>query len=77
MGSDRPYRKGMPLERIENVLRNGSGTQWDPAVIAAYFAIREEFRRSASDYPTETSEQHDPGEAIADLVAAVQADARD
>ena len=44
MGSDRPYRKGMPIEEVESILRNGAGKQWDPRVIAAYFAVREDVR---------------------------------
>jgi len=42
MGSDRPYRKGMPIERVDDILREGAGTQWDPAVVNAYFAARED-----------------------------------
>lgn len=42
MSSDRPYRKGMPIERVEQILREGAGAQWDPAVIDAYFAVRDE-----------------------------------
>ena len=40
MGSDRPYRRGMPAERVESILREGAGSQWDPAVVDAYFAVR-------------------------------------
>jgi response regulator RpfG family c-di-GMP phosphodiesterase len=50
MGSDRPYRKGMPLERIEQVFRNGAGEQWDGKVIDAYFAVRDDIRRICEDY---------------------------
>lgn len=42
MQSDRPYRKGMPLAKVENIFREGAGTQWDPDVIAAYFAARDD-----------------------------------
>ena len=42
MGSDRPYRKGMPIEEVESILRHGAGRQWDPQVVAAYFAVRED-----------------------------------
>ncbi len=42
MRSDRPYRKGMPLAKVENIFREGAGTQWDPDVIAAYFAARDQ-----------------------------------
>ena len=40
MSSDRPYRAGMPRERVEVILRAGSGTQWDPLVIEAFFEAR-------------------------------------
>ncbi|HZZ73540.1 MAG TPA: HD-GYP domain-containing protein [Pirellulales bacterium] len=40
MGSDRPYRKGMPIDRLEEIFQAGSGKQWDAAVIEAYFRAR-------------------------------------
>jgi putative nucleotidyltransferase with HDIG domain len=40
MTSDRPYRKGMPIEKVEEIFRKGAGQQWDPDVIAAYFRCR-------------------------------------
>lgn len=45
MGSDRPYRTGMPLERIEAKFRENIGPQWDPQVIAAYFSARVKIRK--------------------------------
>ena len=30
MSSDRPYRKGMPDEKLDAILRDGAGKQWDP-----------------------------------------------
>ncbi|NOU73133.1 HD domain-containing protein [Paenibacillus sp. LMG 31458] len=30
MTSDRPYRKGMPIEKALAILAEGKGTQWDP-----------------------------------------------
>ena len=45
MGSDRPYRAGMPLERIEAIFRENAGPQWDPQVIDAYFAARVNIRK--------------------------------
>lgn len=30
MTSDRPYRKGMPVEQAIVILESGGGTQWDP-----------------------------------------------
>ncbi|HUG93266.1 MAG TPA: HD-GYP domain-containing protein [Planctomycetaceae bacterium] len=47
MKSDRPYRVGMPLEQVEEILRRGAGRQWDPQVIEAYFAARDEIARLA------------------------------
>lgn len=44
MISDRPYRGGLKLEKLEEILREGSGPQWDPRIVAAYFSIREEIR---------------------------------
>ncbi len=45
MASDRPYRVGMPLERIETIFRENIGPQWDPQVLAAYFAARVKIRK--------------------------------
>lgn len=42
MSSDRPYRKGMPADRVDQIFREGSGTQWDPEVIEAFFSARED-----------------------------------
>lgn len=50
MGSDRPYRKGMPLERLEEIFRRGSGAQWDPRVIDAYFACRDDVLALCRDH---------------------------
>lgn len=45
MSSDRPYRKGMPDEKIDAILRAGAGQQWDAEVIDAFFGVRQEIRR--------------------------------
>lgn len=50
MGSDRPYRKGMPLERVEDIFRRGAGDQWDPIVIEAYFAARDDIMEICESY---------------------------
>jgi hypothetical protein len=44
MVSDRPYRQGMPVEKVEEIFAKGAGQQWDKRVIDAYFATREEIR---------------------------------
>ncbi|MCC9609481.1 HD-GYP domain-containing protein [Blastopirellula sp. JC732] len=49
MSSDRPYRKGMPEEKVDAIFREGAGQQWDPAVINAFFAARDELRDILSE----------------------------
>ncbi|WP_233200163.1 HD-GYP domain-containing protein [Blastopirellula marina] len=44
MSSDRPYRKGMPEDRVNQIFKEGSGIQWDPQVVSAFFAARDEIR---------------------------------
>ena len=34
--SDRPYRSGMPLEKVVAIIEEGSGTQFDPEVVTAF-----------------------------------------
>ena len=41
MNTSRPYRTAMPPERVDQILREGAGTQWDPLVIDAYFRCRD------------------------------------
>jgi len=50
MVSDRPYRKGMPLEKIKEIFRRGSGNQWDKKVIDAYFIARDDIREICESY---------------------------
>jgi putative nucleotidyltransferase with HDIG domain len=42
MSSDRPYRDGMSMEKIKEILRNGAGKQWDPDVIDAFFSASDD-----------------------------------
>jgi HD-GYP domain-containing protein (c-di-GMP phosphodiesterase class II) len=42
MTSDRPYRRGMPVEKVDEIFKAGAARQWDPEVIAAYFTAHEE-----------------------------------
>ncbi len=53
MGSDRPYRKGMSDEKLDAVIRQGAGKQWDPKVVEAFFACRNEIRRVVKLSPEE------------------------
>ena len=41
MNTSRTYRNAMPSERVDQMLREGAGTQWDPLVIDAYFRCRD------------------------------------
>jgi HD-GYP domain-containing protein (c-di-GMP phosphodiesterase class II) len=40
MTTDRPYRKGMPTQKAFSILEEGAGTQWDPALVAAFVKAR-------------------------------------
>jgi HD-GYP domain-containing protein (c-di-GMP phosphodiesterase class II) len=44
MASDRPYRAGMPDEKLDSIIRDGAGRQWDPQVVDAFFRAREAIR---------------------------------
>lgn len=49
MSSDRPYRKGLPFERVDQIFKEGAGKQWDPEVIAAYFRARQDIMTIAQN----------------------------
>ena len=36
MTSTRPYRDGLPRERALSILRDGAGSQWDPALVRSF-----------------------------------------
>ncbi len=40
MSSTRPYRKRLTPSQIDEILRKGSGVQWDPRIIDALFRCR-------------------------------------
>ena len=50
MTSDRPYRKGMPVEKAESILREGAGTQWDPDCVEAFFACLADIHQIKATY---------------------------
>lgn len=41
MITDRPYRKGMPIERAVNIIKEESGKQFDPKVVEAFLKALE------------------------------------
>ena len=46
MTSDRPYRAGLPVEKAQSILKEGSGTQWDAEIIQAFFDNFGKLRKS-------------------------------
>lgn len=52
MTSDRPYRKGMSVERAAGILASGKGTQWDPDLVQVFLrVIAEELDRPVETVP--------------------------
>jgi HD-GYP domain-containing protein (c-di-GMP phosphodiesterase class II) len=41
MSSSRPYRAAMPCSRVEEILQQGAGSQWDKQVVDAFFRARQ------------------------------------
>ena len=39
ISSDRPYRAGMPRERVIEIITNGTGRQFDPKVVEAFLQV--------------------------------------
>jgi putative nucleotidyltransferase with HDIG domain len=52
MTSDRPYRKGLPVEKAISMIRERAGTQFDPAVVEVFLAM---CSRKQMDEARETS----------------------
>jgi putative nucleotidyltransferase with HDIG domain len=44
MTSDRPYRKGIEPDKVDQIFRDGASKQWDPEVVRAYFSARDDIR---------------------------------
>jgi len=49
MTSNRPYRCGMDDRKVDEIFRTGRGKQWDPQVIDAFFAARDDIYRIAHE----------------------------
>jgi HD-GYP domain-containing protein (c-di-GMP phosphodiesterase class II) len=62
MSSERPYRNAMPDEKLESILKEGAGTQWDSRVVEALFRALSDVRKIR-----ETSERH-----VQDILAVGQ-----
>jgi len=50
MTSNRAYRQGMPQQKAEEILRAGSGSQWDEKVIEAFFEVNHEITEIRENY---------------------------
>jgi putative nucleotidyltransferase with HDIG domain len=46
MASDRPYRSGMALDRVVEIIGAGTGKQFDPVVVEAFLQVLKEENRS-------------------------------
>ncbi len=55
MGSDRPYRQGMPISKVSEILERGAGDQWDPQVISAFFSAREDIEKICEEHSGEAN----------------------
>jgi hypothetical protein len=60
MSSDRPYRNGLSLTRLEEILKDGAGMQWDPNVVAAYFNIHKDVQKICASYSPSDGNLLDP-----------------
>lgn len=49
MASKRPYRDIMPDEKIDEIFKSGSGKQWDPSVVEAFFRSRKDVIEIVTD----------------------------
>jgi putative two-component system response regulator len=43
--SDRVYRAAMPHDEVVQIIKEGSGSHFDPAIVAAFVEIADDFRR--------------------------------
>ena len=48
--SRRPYKDAYPHELVVQMIRNGSGTQFDPKLVDVFLEIEQEFRAIAAQY---------------------------
>ncbi|OHB66541.1 MAG: hypothetical protein A2V70_05310 [Planctomycetes bacterium RBG_13_63_9] len=80
MSSNRPYRQAMPAEDVEEILREGAGSQWDAEIVDAFFRARSDVRALCEASETHTKDILGPdkrlsatseGAAIDSIVAAV------
>jgi putative two-component system response regulator len=49
LSSDRPYRIGMKPDQVLQIIKDGSGSHFDPRVVAALVKAREQDRQPQKD----------------------------
>lgn len=54
MASDRPYRAGMDDDKLDSIIRAGAAKQWDPQVVEAFFAARDDIRAISGRGPKQS-----------------------
>lgn len=50
MNSDRPYRNGLPIEQIDEILHRGAGQQWDARVVEAFLRAKADILQICAEY---------------------------
>lgn len=60
MGSDRPYRKRLPDEKIDAIFRSGAAKQWDAEVVDAFLRARDDIRQIIQSEKDLTEVRTDP-----------------
>jgi HD-GYP domain-containing protein (c-di-GMP phosphodiesterase class II) len=63
MVSNRPYREGMLHKKAESILREGSGSQWNPKVIDTFFRNVSEIRTLWSTHRPQAPRRRRPDKA--------------
>ena len=48
--SNRSYKKGFPYEKALGIIREESGTHFDPKIVDAFFAAQDEILRVADEF---------------------------
>jgi HD-GYP domain-containing protein (c-di-GMP phosphodiesterase class II) len=77
MTSARPYRQAMPFAKAENILNEGSGSQWDPAIIRSFQSMIEDAKSIAlshavSEHVTASEEMSPVRRSLESIQGAVR-----
>ncbi len=56
LSHDRIYRPALPEEKVLEVLRQGAGSQFDPALLTHFFLVLDEIREIALHHPDQPDE---------------------